>query len=395
MRRVSAKNKVIVALASATALAAAVSSADAQPFKVIYSFSGGVDGGNPVNGLTMGEAGALFGTTTAGGTSGNGVVFRMNGNGTETVLHSFAGGSADGATPNGGLLKTGATIYGTTTAGGASGQGTVFKLVGTTETVLYSFAGGNDGAVPQSGLVMDAGGNLYGTTNQGGPAGTGTVYELVAPSHPNGTWKEKVLYAFGASPDGANPIGSVAFDAKGNLYGTTSAGGANGYGTIFELKASKWTETTLHDFQNGNDGGTPYAGIVGDMKGNLYGAATQGGVNGGGTTFQLTPAGNGWNFNVLASQPGWGISGDERNVLVDSAGNVYGTTHCDGTNSAGTIYEISPSGNGWNYSLLYTFNGGGDGVYSISNLVMKNGKLFGTTIYGGAHSAGDVFEITP
>jgi uncharacterized repeat protein (TIGR03803 family) len=207
---------------------------------------------------------------------------------------------------------------------------------------------------------------------------------------------EKLLYSFGPGTDGAAPVGGVTFDAAGNLYGTTSAGGAAGQGTVFELKpGAGWTETILHSFQNGNDGATPYAGLVSDAAGNLYGAATDGGANGGGTVFELTPSGASWNFAVLASQPGWGISGTFRDLMLDASGNIFGTTHCDGDNSAGTIYELTPSGGSWNYILLYTFAGGSDGLYSISNLVMRNGKLYGTTIDGGANGAGVIYELTP
>jgi uncharacterized repeat protein (TIGR03803 family) len=269
---------------------------------------------------------------------------------------------------------------------------------GKTETVLYSFAGGSDGAVPEAGLAMDQAGNLYGTTNQGGPAGSGTVFELVAPTDKNGTWTEKVLHNFGAgkSADGTAPIGGVTLDAAGNLYGTTSSGGKYGFGTVFALSAaSAWKERILHNFQNTTDGTNPYAGLVADAAGNLYGAATDGGSNGGGTVFKLTPSGNDWKFSVLTSLPGWGISGSFRNIVLDASGNIYGTTHCDGANSAGTVYELSPSGKKWNYTLLYTFSGGSDGLYSISNLVLKNGSLYGTTLDGGANGDGVVYEVTP
>ena len=394
--RLTAGNLVLVLTSAAGLVAATVDAAHAQTLNVVHNFTGGSDGGNPVNGFTMSSKGVLFGTASYGGASNLGVVFRLSGNSAETVLHSFAGG-ADGAVPNGAMVegKNGA-LYGTTTAGGTSGQGTVFRLKGKKETVLYSFAGGTDGADPQAGLVMDAKGNLYGTTTAGGSAGNGTVFELVAPTTRKGQWTETVLYSFGTGADGAAPIGSVIFDAAGNLYGTTSLGGAYGYGTVFQLApGTGWTENTLHSFQNANDGGTPYAGLISDAAGNLYGAATQGGANGGGTVFELAPSGGGWTFSVLASQPGWGISGTFRDLLFDTSGNIYGTTHCDGDNSAGTIYELVPSGGTWNYNLLYTFTGGSDGLYSISNLVMKQGKLYGTTIDGGADGAGVVYLLTP
>jgi uncharacterized repeat protein (TIGR03803 family) len=392
---------VVRVLLSTTALfAVMVPSAYAQTFGVVKNFNGSALGANPENGLTAGLNGMLYGTGSSGGASNLGVVFRLSGKSNVTVLHSFAGGSSDGATPNGALIQdAGGALYGTTTAGGASGQGTVFRLNGKTETVLYSFAGGTaDGAVPQAGLAMDKSGNLYGTTNQGGPTGNGTVFELIAPPGKNGEWKEKVLHKFGANKttDGAAPIGGVTLDAAGNLYGTTSSGGSYGYGTVFSLLAgSKWMEHILHNFQNATDGTNPYAGLVADAAGNLYGAATDGGSNGGGTVFELKPSGSDWKFSVLTSLPGWGISGTFRDLVLDGSGNIYGTTHCDGANSAGTVYELSPSGSKWNYSLLYTFTGGSDGLYSISNLVIENGSLYGTTIDGGADGDGVIYEVTP
>jgi uncharacterized repeat protein (TIGR03803 family) len=186
-----------------------------------------------------------------------------------------------------------------------------------------------------------------------------------------------------------------------NLYGTTSVGGADGYGTVFELSPSKsgWKESILYNFQLQNDGGVPYGGLVFDHSGNLYGAATDGGAggtNGGGTVFELTHSAGGWQFNVLNSLSGWGISGTFRNLLLDGSGNIYATTHCDGTYSAGTVYQLTKSGGVWTYVPLYTFTGGTDGLYSFSNLVLDSkGNLYGTTAEGGANGAGVVFKIKP
>ncbi len=380
--------------------------AHAQTFSVVHNFTGGTGGGVPWNGLIAGpESGGLnaslrggssfYGTASTGGTLGYGVVFSMSSTGVETVLHNFAG--SDGANPYGGLvIDNSGNLYGTTTSGGASNLGTVFEITGNTETVLYSFAGGSDGADPIAGLVFDANGNLYGTTSQGGANGNGTVFELAAPQMKGGAWTETVLYSFGGGSDGTIPYGGVSFDSAGNLYGTTSAGGAYGFGTVFRLVPGiSWTENILHDFQNGNDGSIPYAGLISDKLGNFYGDATQGGANGGGTVFELSPSQGGWNFNVLYSEPGWGISGSYRNVVLDNAGNLYASTHCDGEYNAGTVYELSPSGGSWKYTLLYTFTGGADGLYSVSNLVLSEGRLYGTTLYGGTENSGVVYEVTP
>ena len=371
----------------------------AQTFSVIHNFTGGSDGGNPLAGFTIDAAGYLYGTTNAGGASSAGTVFKVTGKGKEIVLHSFAGG-ADGANPESSLLMDAAgNLYGTTFAGGASGAGMVYRIAPKgRETVLYSFAGGADGAKPEAALAMDAAGNLYGTTTAGGSNGNGTVFKLTVPKKTNGKWREKVLYSFGSGTDGTTPVSGVTLDAKGNLYGTASAGGAYGLGTVFKLAPSKsgWTESILHDFQNSTDGAVPYAGLIFDKSGNLYGAATEGGTGGGGTVFELVPSSGGWTFNVLYSLPGWNISGTFRNLIMDASGNIYATTHCDGANSAGTVYELTNSGGTWTYNSLYVFTGGSDGQFSFSNLVFdKYGNLYGTTNQGGGKGFGDIFKIKP
>jgi uncharacterized repeat protein (TIGR03803 family) len=377
-------------------LAITIPQAQAQTFSVVHNFTGGSDGAGPLNGLTKGASGILYGTTNAGGASNYGVVFKLNSAGVETVLHTFTGG-ADGANPEGFLVsdKTG-NLYGTTTAGGAYNAGTVFEVTAAgVETVLYSFTGATDGSDPEAGLAMDAAGNLYGTTIAGGANGNGTVFKLTLVK--TGKWIERVLYSFGTGTDGAVPVAGVTL-GDGKLLGTTSLGGSYGFGTVFELTpaGSAWAETILHDFQGGDDGATPYAGSIVDKAGNFYGAATDDGTGGGGTVFELTPADGGWTFTVLYSQPGWGISGSFRNLMIDaSSGTIYGTTHCDGANSAGTVWELAPASGSWTYNLLYTFTGGTDGLYSFSNLVLKQGKLYGTTNQGGADGFGVVFEVTP
>jgi uncharacterized repeat protein (TIGR03803 family) len=394
---ISGSSKLVLVLALALWLVGlATPWVQAQSFSVVHNFTGGSDGGNPMNGFI--ETGKiLYGTATSGGAFNNGVVFKINTTtGAETVLHSFEGGT-DGATPQGSLVwEKGGHIYGTTAAGGASGLGTVFEVTGEKETVLYSFAGGKDGADPAAGLVLDANGNLYGTTSQGGSNGNGTVFELAAPKTKDGNWTESVLYSFGKGKDGSVPVGGVTLDAAGNLYGTTSAGGAHAYGTVFQLvPGTIWKENILHSFQNEDDGAVPYSGLISDKAGNLYGAATEGGTGGGGTAFELTPANGTWTFTVLYSVPGWGISGSFRNVVLDTSGNLYGTTHCDGNYEAGTVYELTPSDGTWTNTVLYNFTGDADGLYSFSNLVLAGGKLYGTTKYGGANGNGVIFEVTP
>ena len=368
----------------------------AQTFSVVHNFAGYDDGATALAGLTIDKKGVLYGTASAGG-AGNGVVYELN-QGSYSVLYSFAGGT-DGANPQSSLVfdKEG-HLYGTTFSGGASGAGTVYKVTKKgKETVLYSFTGAADGGSPIARLAIDRTGNLYGSTTAGGANGNGAVFKLVRPKASGGQWTEKVLYSFG-SGDGTVPVSGVTLDAKGNVYGTNSAGGTYGYGTVFELTHSKsgWTENILYQFQNQSDGGTPYGGLTFDSKGNLYGSATQGGSGGGGTVFELTPSGSGWAFNVLYPVPGWGISGTFRDLLFDKSGNIYATTHCDGGNSDGTVYELSPSSNGWIANVLYQFTGGNDGLYVFSNLVMDaNGNLYGTNSEGGVNSVGVIYEIQP
>ena len=376
----SIKHALVFALVFGLA-AVEIPEAQAQTFSAIYSFTGGSDGGIPLDGLMIDEAGNLYGTGSYGGPGGYGVVFKVNPRGKETVLHGFTGGT-DGAKPEASLVMdaTG-NLYGTTAAGGASGAGTVFKVTRYgKEKVLYSFTGTIDGANPEAALVMDKAGSLYGTTTAGGSAGNGTVFELVPPKKQGRKWREKVLYSFGSGTDGAVPVAGVTL-VSGNLYGTTSAGGTYGYGTVFQLKPSKsgWTENALYNFQGGNDGDVPYAGLIVDQSANLYGAATGGGTGAGGTIFELSPSNGGWTFTVLYNVPGWPLSGPFRDLMMDATGNLYGTTHCDGAYQAGTVYKLTPSGGTWTYTSLYVFTGSSDGLFSYSNLVLdKQGNLYGT-----------------
>jgi uncharacterized repeat protein (TIGR03803 family) len=396
----SAKVALGWTVASLFALGAVVvPQAKAQSFSVIHNFTGGSDGANPLGGFFI-AGDELYGTASSGGSSGVGVVFRLNTSGEETVLHEFSGG-IDGANPEGRLVMDKAgNFYGTTNIGGVSNAGTVFKVTRKgVETVLYSFTGKPDGANPVAGLAIDKAGNLYGTTTAGGSSGNGTVFKLAVSTETGGEWAEQVLYSFGAGTDGNTPVGGVTFDASGNLYGTTSAGGTDGDGTVFELTPStpSWTENILHNFLLGSDGGVPYAGLVLDGE-TFYGATTEGGEggqNGGGTLFTLTKANGAWTFSELYGLSGWGISGSYRNLLMVGS-KIYATTHCDGQNNAGTVYELSLSGGAWSYTPLYVFTGVSDGMFSISNLVADNkGNLYGVTLDGGANGSGVAFKVTP
>ncbi len=266
--------KLVLSLALALLTALALPRAQAQTFSVIHNFTNTTDGGGPLNGFVMDSSGNLYGTANTGGANNYGLAFTMTTKGVQTVLYNFAGGS-DGANPNGVLLRDkSGNLYGTTTGGGVFGAGTVYKISSAgTESVLYSFTGKTDGSAPEGGVAMDGAGNLYGTTTAGGAHGNGTVFKLTLA---NGKWLERVLYSFGTGTDGATPTAGVLLSG-GKIFGTTSVGGTNGYGTVYELIASgaTWMETILHNFTNSDDGATPYAGLIADKLGNFYGAATQ------------------------------------------------------------------------------------------------------------------------
>jgi uncharacterized repeat protein (TIGR03803 family) len=370
------------------------SAARAQSLTVVHDFSGDADGANPLNGLMISTTGVMYGTANFGGAYDNGALFSFS-NGKLTRIHSFEGGK-DGSHPQSFLIedKSG-SLYGTTFAGGGHGDGTVYRISGTAETVLYSFGSHSyDGAAPEAGLALDSAGNLYGTTTAGGTSGHGTVFMLVRGT--GGAFSEKILHNFGVDLDGSAPVAGLTLDSAGNLYGTTSDGGAYGYGTVFKLtKASSWGETILHHFENLSDGATPYAGLIAGPSGTLFGAATDGGQQGGGTVFKLTPADGKWIFTVLTSIAGWGVSGSFRNLMFDGANTIYATTHCDGDHRSGTVYKLALAKGKWAYTLLYTFTGGDDGKFVFSNLVLSAGKLYGTSNIGGTHDKGVIFEVSP
>jgi uncharacterized repeat protein (TIGR03803 family) len=251
---------------------------------VLHTFTGfsSGDGAYPVAGLIRDSKGHLYGTTQHGGPSDNGTVFKLAKSGSETVLYSFSGAS-DGAWPYGGLIEDSAgNFFGTTIEGGTSNDGIVFKLSRNgSETVLHNF-GGSDGMYPVAGLIMDGPGNLYGTTKQGGAHGSGTVFKVA----PDGT--ETVLHSFAGASDGAFPMCNLIMDKKGNLYGTANGGGAHGAGTVFKVSA-KGADTTLYSFAGGSDGAFPQAPVIRDPAGNLYGTTSSGGAGSDGTVFMVAP----------------------------------------------------------------------------------------------------------
>jgi len=376
-------------------------SAHAQGFKLLYTFSGGADGAYPQEvALIADQSGNLYGTTEGGGASNAGVVFKLDPSGQETVLYSFTGG-ADGGNPFAGVISDSAgNLYGTTLYGGVQpgNFGVVFKLdPAGSETVLYAF-NYIDGANPLAGLVQDAAGNLYGSTYYGGTHGDGTVFELGT------TGTEKVLYAFGGAVHGANPSGALVRDSAGNLYGTTFDGGdlngcsgninflpgSPGCGVVFKL-SSAGHEMVSYLFTGGTDGGNPYANVIRDAAGNLYGTTQFGGAFNYGTVFKLNPAGT---ETVLYTFTG-GTDGARPfdGVVQDAAGNLYGTTNARGGGrcACGTVYKLDPAGQ---FTVVHTFDGD-DGQYPEAPLLLHEGALYGITSGGGpGGGTGTVFQIT-
>jgi uncharacterized repeat protein (TIGR03803 family) len=374
----------------------------AQTFEVLHTFSG-PDGAYPIGSLTVDRAGNIYGTTTKGGTDNVGTVFKLrqtNGNWILAPLHVFAGGS-DGSYPLAGVtLAINGIVYGTTQGDtafslrpGASRPTSVLQPWN--ETVLLYFMG-SDGSEPGYGNpFLDQSGNVYDTTIDGGQYGAGVVYEL-SPS--GGGWTDNTLYSFGGtSGDGMTPYSGLIMDGAGNLYGTTGYGGANGYGTVYELtpSGSGWTEQILHSFTQ-NDGALPIGGLIFDAMGNLYGTTSSYGPNGGGTVFELSPSNGGWTFSTVYAFTGQANEGPYGGMVMDTAGHLYGTTLQEGADGEGSVFQLTSSQGIWMYSDLYDFTDGNDGANPYGTLVLNSsGSLYGTAYQGGAHGEGTVFQLTP
>lgn len=367
-----------------------IQSAPAQTYSesVLHSFAG-QDGASPLTGLVRDKAGNMYGTTSAGGASGYGTVFRLNTNGKATVLHSFKG-SADGATPYASVVRDAAgNLYGTTYFGGSANLGTVFKVdTAGKETVLHTFVGANDGSLPLGGLFLDSKGNLYGTTQGGGAYYQGTVFKV------NTAGKETVLHIFSGG-DGAYPFATPILDKNGNIYGTTEGGGAWNVGTVFKL-TKKGKETVLYSFTGtGGDGAYPAARLIQDAAGNFYSTTWQGGktcFDGCGTVFKVTVTGK---ETVLYSFNGPPDGAYPAAGLVrDAAGNFYGTTAGGGASNSGSVFKLDKSGT---ETSLYSFTGGADGSIPFYETLVRDaaGALYGTTYQGGASNLGTIFKLTP
>jgi uncharacterized repeat protein (TIGR03803 family) len=409
----------------------------ARNYTVLHSFTGGLDGANPFAGVILDSAGNLYGTAAGGGSTNNGVVYKLDPSGVETVLYSFAGGS-DGSEPYAGVVRDAAgNLYGTTFFGGAADVGVVFKLDASgRETVLHSFsrgkgASGTDGWEPYAGVTLDSAGNLYGTTTESGVAGAGIIYKLdpaanetvlhnftntdgaqprsapILDSSGNlygttrwgGQWNqgvvykldtaghETVLHAFTRAA-GGQPYAGVTFDSSGNLYGTATSGGAAGWGAVYKLDPTG-QETVLHSFTDGADGVFPYGGVMRDPAGGLYGTASGGGTPGEGVVFGLDASGQETILYTFTGNP----DGQEpkSGVTLDAAGSLYGTTYTGGLDNSGIVYKLDTAGH---ETALYTFQGGTDGGNPLSGVTLDSeGNLYGTAYGGGPAGDGVVYKL--
>ncbi len=375
----------------------AAGSAQAQSFTTLADFAGSTDGASPLYGYPITISGGNgYGITSGGGTYDQGTVIQGTASGTLTTLYNFCSqvNCTDGAEPFSGLLISGANGYGTTYWGGLFGQGTIFEITPTGQlTTLHSFAGGpTDGAYPIAGLVQ-VGGNFYGTTELGGASGLGTIFEIT----PAG--QLTTLYSFCSQPgcaDGEVPYAGLIQGANGNLYGTTFGGGAGGGGTVFEITPAGQL-TTLYKFcsQPGcTDGAVPDAGLV-QANGNFYGTTEAGGIGGFGTVYEITPTGQLTTLHNFCSLSGCtdGLN-PSAGLLLASDGNLYGTTAGgtgpNGVFSFGTVFGMTLAGQ---LTTVHSFVKT-DGAFPYGGLVEgSNGILYGATSFGGSEYNGTIFSL--
>lgn len=354
---------------------------------VLCNFPSPPDGGGPLNGV-IGFANYLYGATHYGGTPDQGTVFKVDAAGRETVLHQFTGGN-DGSGPLGDLIADpDGNVYGATVGGGASFNGTIYKVASSgNESVVFDFPGfypWTGGFLPFDGPIRDEAGNLYGTTYLGGGqfGCCGVVYKL----DPSGN--ETVLYTFTGGADGGYPQSGVTRDFQGYLYGATSSGGSAGFGVVYRVGLVNH-EKVLYNFQGGSDGAYPYARVVLDPDGNIYGTAGGGQFNAG-VVFKLDPSGN----EVLLHTFTGGSDGATPNRLYRQAdGTLFGTTiFGGGSANAGVVFKLV----GPEFTVLYTFQNGNDGGQPNGGVIRDtSGNFYGTASLGGTGHGGVVFKLTP
>jgi uncharacterized repeat protein (TIGR03803 family) len=399
-------------LAIVAPIALLLSAASASSTKVIYSFAGGSDGEYLDTDLVMDSAGNIYGSTVQGGDFGSGTVFRLSPSATgwiHTVLYSFKGGKDGGEPYKGVTLDAQGNVYGTAVTGGGGscegGCGVVFKLTNSggtwTQTVIHYFTGGNDGSGPGSGVTFDRRGSLYGMTPTGGANGLGTIYEMRPLS--NGAWRLRVIHTFSGGADGSSgSAGRLLLDRAGNLYGVATVGGANGKGVAFQIIHSEttgWTLIPLYAFQDQPDGALPYGGLIFDKAGNLYGTTYYAGANDVGTVYKLTHANGSWTETVLYSFKGGTDGSSPISTLVsDANGNLYGTTSDGGTGCAcGVIFKLARGANNtWTESVPYRFPGAPGAGFSYNGMVADSaGNFYGATTHGGPTNDGTVYQFVP
>lgn len=376
--------------------------------QVLYSFTGGNDGGNAATGLVLDKQGNLYGTTVIGGPYMCGTVFKLAPQASppwkETVLHNFTC-YGDGKSPHGGVtFDPQGNLDGTTVAGGSGGPctsdgcGVVYQLTSQTENVLHSFTAGDDGFGPGGGVVFDKKGNVYGTTPDGGSGYVGVVYEV---SQSGTQWHERVIHTFtGGSDGGVGSLGPLLIDPSSNLYGVAEEGGTYSAGTVFKMSRvskKKWKLTTLYAFKGGSDAASPYGGVISDAKGNLYGTTYYGGTNGLGTVYELIhKSGSKYRERVLYSFKG-GSDGSSSTTTLSfgPSGDLYGTTSMGGgTCDCGTIFKVNPKTG--KEKVLHAFGSGNDGAYPYYGMAKdSSGNFYGSTVAGGSHGQGAIFKFAP
>ena len=397
----------LVLLATATLWA---NRARAATVEVIYSFAGDDDGEYCDTDVAVDAAGNLYGTSVLGGDFGGGTVWQLSpvgGGWVHTVLYSFTGG-ADGGEPYKGVtLDKAGNLYGTAVTGGSGscegGCGVTYKLTnsgtGWTQTVIHAFTGGNDGSGPGARVAVDKRGYVYGMTPTGGANGLGTIYAL----HPkaNGSYELRVIHTFTGGSDGSSGSAGKLLLSGGHIYGAATTGGANSAGTVFELTPThggEWDFKTLYSFQGAPDGVFPYGALLFDAAGNLYGTTYYGGTNGLGAIYQLSSDGaGGWSETVLYSfKSGRDGNSSISNLASDAAGNLYGTTSEGGLGS-GAIFQLTPNQNGtWTESIPHAFQGSPDGAFPYAGMVDDGaGTFYGATVHGGDDGEGAIYKFTP
>jgi uncharacterized repeat protein (TIGR03803 family) len=399
--------------------------AKAQTFTVLYSFTGGTDGALPGAGMTVDRAGNLYGSTEYGGDlscfgggeglpNGCGVLFKEKKAGSGWLFDSIyvipaAQAGYDSNYPGGLAIGPNGSLYGITNEGGIQENGTVFNVSPPATSnafapwnynLLLDFTG-NNGAAPTrlDPLRFDSAGNVYGAATYGGPDNDGVIYKL-SPS--GGGWTESVLYSFTGGSDGYHLRG-MTFDDQGNIYGVAAYGGNSdceyGCGTVYKLTPSKsgWKKITLHVFQQGIDGGWP-GPLIRDKKGNLYGLTeAYGPDNNGGTVWELSPSHGGWTFSVLQSFPTSTVEDyGPYPLTMDAAGNLYGISNWGGTHTYGFLFELTPSKGGWSYTDLFDFGANYNAcVPQGAPILDAAGNIYGVTEHCGAYGLGTVWEFTP